>query len=79
MQYVANPVVVTAYEIIKVGHPIIDKGYELFLDNGTSVVATTDMIARMMPTVGDYWVIQEDGYTYLNPREVFERKYSPVK
>ncbi len=36
------------------------------------------MIARMTPQVGDYLVIQEDGYEYLNPKEVFERKYSRV-
>jgi len=37
------------------------------------------MIARFEPQLGDYWVIQEDGYVYLNPKEVFERKYSPVE
>ena len=31
-----------------------------------------------MPVAGDYVVTQEDGYQYLNPKEVFERKYSPV-
>ena len=24
---------------------------------------------------GDYWVIQPDSYVYLNPKDVFERKY----
>lgn len=33
------------------------------------------MMARYTPVVGDYWVVQEDGYIYLNPRDVFERKY----
>lgn len=41
-------------------------------------MATAGMLARMNPNVGDYWVIQEDGYVYLNPREVFRRKYSPI-
>lgn len=36
------------------------------------------MTSRYQPVVGDYLVIQEDGYEYLNPKEVFERKYSPV-
>jgi hypothetical protein len=36
------------------------------------------MTARYMPVVGDYWVIQSDGYIYLNPKDVFERKYSPL-
>jgi hypothetical protein len=30
----------------------------------------------MQPKSGDYLVRQEDGYEYLNPKEVFERKYS---
>ena len=34
------------------------------------------MIARYVPKTGDYLVTQEDGYIYVNPREVFERKYS---
>src|ERR1700691_2146243 len=33
------------------------------------------MTARYAPKVGDYWVVQSDGYAYLNPAEVFERKY----
>lgn len=26
----------------------------------------------------DYWVIQSDGYVYLNPAKVFERKYTRI-
>ena len=37
------------------------------------------MCARMIPQVGDYWVIQSDGYVYLNPKDVFERKYRPLQ
>jgi hypothetical protein len=35
------------------------------------------MMARFKPQPGEYWVRQADGYIYLNPKEVFERKYSP--
>ncbi len=35
------------------------------------------MTARYTPVEGDYVVTQEDGYTYINPRDVFERKYHP--
>lgn len=48
------------------------------LEDGSQRHATPEMCARMSPAVGDYWVVQEDGYAYLNPREVFERKYSPI-
>lgn len=33
------------------------------------------MSARYVPIVGDYLVVQSDGYRYINPKEVFERKY----
>ena len=37
------------------------------------------MTARYQPKIGDYLVRAEDGYEYLNPANVFERKYSEVK
>ena len=74
MKYVANPVIVDAYKIKE-----ISKYRGLHLENGEYVTATKEMISRIAPKVGDYWVIQEDGYIYLNPKEVFERKYSPVE
>lgn len=54
------------------------EGLGLQLDDGRIVTATPDMTSRMTPVVGDYWVVQSDGYVYLNPKSVFERKYSPV-
>jgi hypothetical protein len=75
-KYQANPVVVDAFRIIEVGTPD-DKGRRcLSLDDGALVIATPDMLARMSPVVGDYWVVQSDGYVYLNPASVFEKKYS---
>jgi hypothetical protein len=77
-KWVANPVEVTAYKIWKVsgGNDV----FQLEIGNDDksdyqTVIATPDMTARMTPKVGDYWVIQSDGYIYLNPKEVFERKY----
>lgn len=82
MRYQANPVSVEAHRIVSVGQ-LVDPpnsagcGYrDLALENGENVTATAGMLARTTPEPGDYWVIQEDGYVYLNPREVFERKYS---
>jgi hypothetical protein len=45
------------------------------LQSGEDVRADKGMISRLIPQEGDYWVVQEDGYTYLNPKSVFERKY----
>lgn len=77
--YRANPVEVEAFEIISVA-PIknADGSLNLALANGTNVIAHPDMLARIMPALGDYWVIQEDGYVYLNPAAVFLRKYAPI-
>jgi hypothetical protein len=80
MKYRANPVEVEAFAITHV-YPVADQGggfQVLQLEDGNLVQADKGMLARMSPQVGDYWVIQEDGYIYLNPKAVFERKYSPV-
>lgn len=76
MEYVANPVIVTAHKIIQIKHDLGKLPY-LILDNLVSKIPTKEMLARIKVRVGDYWVIQSDGYEYLNPKEVFERKYSP--
>lgn len=78
MKYQANPVVVDAEEIVSVGKVQADGGVHLALRNGENVSADAGMVARMMPAPGDYWVKQSDGYVYLNPKAVFERKYSLV-
>lgn len=78
MKYVANPVEVEAFVVTKVESLISSDSLRLTLDDGQMVVATPDMIARMAPAPGDYWVIQSDGYIYLNPKGVFERKYRKV-
>ena|SRR5271155_583486 len=79
MKYRANPVAVDAFVIVTVRPIHLEPfGFTLLLDNGRWVHATAEMSARMTPIVGDYWVIQEDGYVYLNPKSVFERKYSSV-
>lgn len=78
MKYQANPVIVDAYRITEVHEGTKKNPYWIELENGQKVIATPDMVSRMTPAVDDYWVIQSDGYIYLNPKLVFERKYSPV-
>lgn len=80
MQYRANPVIVDAFKIVDVGafrHPE-NGSLPLALDNGENVIADVSMLSRYDPKPDDYWVIQKDGYIYLNPKDVFECKYSPV-
>lgn len=76
-KYRAKPVEVEAFAIAGVGGTE-NGNTQLLLENGGIVVATAEMQARYEPRVGDYWVTQSDGYTYLNPKDVFERKYAPI-
>lgn len=77
MKYIANPVEVDAYRIVAIG--LLDSNNDrlLILDTEAQVKATPEMRARYEPRINDYWVIQSDGYVYLNPKAVFERKYFP--
>jgi hypothetical protein len=79
MKYIANPVIVDAYKIVEIEDKDDDLEYYLTLENGDKVTAGISMYIRHEPAVGDYWVIQSDGYVYLNPAFVFERKYSKVE
>lgn len=78
MKYQANPVIVDAFIIVDVG-PIASNGaMAVATRNGKDRIASKEMISRFIPQPGDYWVIQADGYEYVNPKDVFERKYSAV-
>lgn len=81
MKYQANPVIVEAFQILDVESIGDDGDYSCALGNGnnTKFIATAEMCSRYIPKPGDYWVIQEDGYVYITPKAVFERKYSRVK
>lgn len=76
MKYTANPVMVDAFKIVSVGEVLEDGSVHVALDDGNNAIADKGMTARMAPKPGDYWVVQADGYVYLNPKDVFERKYS---
>lgn len=76
MRYIAKPVEVEAFKIERILDILPSNDITLRLESGQVVTATREMCSRMHPSIGDYWVIQSDGYIYLNPKEVFERKYS---
>lgn len=79
MTYKARPIQVTAHIILSVGRIMANGSIHCALQNGFIAVATKEMISRFIPQEGDYWVIQEDGYQYVNPKVVFERNYEPVQ
>jgi hypothetical protein len=72
----ANPVAVTANVILGI-NPITE-GVMLALDDTRQYFAGHEMLARYTPTIGDYLVTQDDGYQYVNPKAVFERKYAAI-
>jgi hypothetical protein len=92
-KYIARPVEVDAWairevrifssirtpQVVRVGGEIKADliGYEIEIEDGQKIMLGAEMTARMTPNPGDYYVKQADGYVYLNPKEVFERKYSP--
>lgn len=75
--HIANPVRVSAVQIKFVEHQQAGGAY-LTLVDGSTHAADTGMLARYTPVPGDYLVRQEDGYEYLNPKDVFERKYRVI-
>ena len=80
MKYQANPVIVDAYKILSVSE--MDNDGSVFVDTdetGQGFPCDKGMLARYHPKEGDYYVVQSDGYAYLNPKDVFERKYSPYE
>lgn len=80
-QYQGKPVTVHAAEITEVGELNGDGSLFLVFADGSDKVATPEMLSRIKPAIGDYWVIapQADGdYEYLNPKAVFESKYSEI-
>lgn len=80
MKYQANPVIVDAEKIVGVVTQATEDGPMILkLEGGRLYSPNAGMLARMTPVVGDYIVTQSDGYIYLNPKDVFERKYSPVE
>lgn len=78
MKYIANPVEVEAFKIVHVqampdAEPPLAR--RIMTEDGASRFAASEKLSRYIPVPGDYWVVQADGYEYLNPKDVFERKY----
>lgn len=86
--YQAKPLQCSAAEITEVMPSTAGaNSYSIGFADGSFKTATAEMTSRMIPQVGDYWVISRLGtanvqphgeYDYLNPKAVFESKYEPV-
>lgn len=78
-KYIANPVEADAFVITGLSDDLGPNfGREVTVDDGSTRLITPEQMARMTPAVGDYFVIQSDGYIYINPKAVFERNYRKV-
>jgi hypothetical protein len=75
VKYIANPVEVDAEQIERIIPGSSDSPLILKLAGGRLFSPSREMMSRMTPTIGDYVVTQADGYIYLNPKDVFLRKY----
>jgi hypothetical protein len=79
MKYIANPVEVDAWKITDIETIRQEGSRFIALENHSKVLIAPEMLSRIAPQVGDYYVRQADGYVYLNPKDVFERKYRPAE
>jgi len=75
--HIAKPVLVHAAVILAVANEGTNST-RLDLDDGSKFTAPPELTARYVPQAGDLLVTQEDGYQYVNPRDVFERKYREI-
>jgi hypothetical protein len=78
MKAIGNPVEVDFYVIQSWDPQDAEGNWVAHCSEGKDFVITSSMVAREPRTAYHYVVVQADGYTYLNPKEVFERKYSPI-
>lgn len=77
MKYIAQPVIVDAYEILVVHQPTEGSTKrQVDCTEDRTFFITPEMTSRITLEPGLFVVIQSDGYVYLNPPEVFYRKYT---
>jgi hypothetical protein len=77
-KYIGKPVEVQAFEIQVVGEPDADGNRLATCSEDRTFTITPEMTSRITLEPGLFVVIQADGYMYLNPPDVFYRKYRPA-
>lgn len=79
MKAIGKPVEVDFYEIRGWDTADADGNYLVHCTEDKTFLITPAMTARAPAGTFHYVVVQADGYVYLNPKDVFERKYSPIQ
>lgn len=85
-RYVCNPIEVDAFQIVEVLKCNIERCPDwkreviVKLENGDVYDCDPSKTSRMIPQIGDYLVRTHnpDEYEYLNPKHVFEAKYTRI-
>lgn len=83
-RYICNPIEVDAFRIKHVGELEPNGNRDILLEDGSATghvyTVESGKMSRMTPVIGDYLVRthQPDEYEYLNPKHVFEAKYTKV-
>lgn len=78
MKYQANPVIVEAHTVISIDGPDICGYNHLLLDNETLLKLDDPIIPCTQPQIGDYVVTRANGHVSVEPKAMFEHKYSPL-
>lgn len=83
-RYVARPVLADAWQIVEVQQGSMldrcDLSYSIRLEGSSDFILLTHaQVARHRPVKGDYFVRQQDGYEYVAPKAVHERKYRCIE
>lgn len=78
MQYIAKPVIVSAFQIIEIRGYTDTRNVQLTLEDERHVEALNDMTVRITPKVGDYWITNADGYEHLMSKAKFAEHYEAL-
>lgn len=78
-KFMGRPVRVDAFPIVGIDHEN-DGSMTLHFEGcaDLDITPSDPMLARIELHIGDFLVLQPDGYKYFNPRDVFHRKYMTV-
>lgn len=81
-KYACNPIKVDAFVITGITPQDAEGNFHVILEDGScrEMKPNSGMTSRMYPAIGDYLVKthQPDEYEYLNPKHVFEAKYTKI-
>jgi hypothetical protein len=76
--YQALPVIVAATQIKSIVSMPTSATIMAVCEDGSTHELSRENTSRYRPVLGDYIVILEDGFKYVDPRAVFERTHKRI-